>query len=52
MTNTATTTAIECGECMARFRRTITPRTVEIRCPKCGGYDTIPVDLLGAGRVG
>lgn len=33
-------TTIECLECGRNFKRTITARTVEIKCPGCGGYDT------------
>lgn len=31
---------ITCLECGHRFSRAIGPRTFEIRCPKCHGYDT------------
>jgi len=33
---------ITCLECGHRFSRAIGPRTFEIRCPKCHGYDTEP----------
>jgi len=33
-------TPMLCMECGHRFRKTITRRTFEIKCPKCGGYDT------------
>ena len=29
-----------CHECGKLFKKTITPRTYEVKCPKCGGYDT------------
>ncbi len=29
-----------CVECDHRFSKKITMNTVEVRCPKCGGYDT------------
>lgn len=38
-------TIIECNECGKRFKRTIGPRTYEIRCPGCHGYDTEPTSL-------
>jgi len=37
------TTPIECMECGHKFKRVIARHTVNIRCPKCGGYDTEPV---------
>lgn len=36
----AGSTAMECLECGAKFSRKITPSTTEVKCPKCGGYDT------------
>jgi phage FluMu protein Com len=33
-------TPMECIECGHRFARVIGPGTYEVRCPKCGGYDT------------
>lgn len=33
-------TAMICLECGKRFKRRIGPRTFEVRCPKCHGYDT------------
>lgn len=33
---------IRCNECGHIFSRKIGPRTFEIRCPKCKGYDTEP----------
>jgi len=32
-------TNLECMECGKKFKRTIGPRTYEIKCPGCGGYD-------------
>ena len=37
---TRRTTPMECLECGRKFRRTIGPRTYEVQCPGCGGYDT------------
>ena len=34
------TTRMECMECGHKFKKKIGPRTVEVRCPKCKGYDT------------
>lgn len=31
---------IQCMECDHRFTRKVSPRLYEIKCPKCGGYDT------------
>jgi DNA-directed RNA polymerase subunit RPC12/RpoP len=33
-------TAIICLECGHTFRKVIKSTTVEIKCPRCGGYDT------------
>jgi len=33
-------TAMECLECGHKFSKRITGGTFEVRCPKCGGYDT------------
>ena len=33
-----------CNECGKYFTKTITAGTLEIKCPKCGGYDTEPTD--------
>jgi hypothetical protein len=38
----ATSTQMECMECGKRFKKKIGPKTVEVKCPKCGGYDTEP----------
>lgn len=32
----------KCLECGKVFRRVIGLRTVEVKCPKCGSYDTEP----------
>jgi Zn finger protein HypA/HybF involved in hydrogenase expression len=29
-----------CCECGKRFKKAIREGTFEVRCPKCGGYDT------------
>jgi Zn finger protein HypA/HybF involved in hydrogenase expression len=31
---------IECMECGHKFKRSVSRSTFEIKCPKCGGYDT------------
>ena len=31
---------MECLECGKSFNKTIGPRTLEVKCPKCGSYDT------------
>lgn len=44
----------QCNECGHGWSRTISARTTEVRCPKCGGYDT-ELDTEcnpGAGRAG
>jgi len=33
---------MRCNECGHRFKKTIGPRTFEVRCPKCRSYDTEP----------
>lgn len=35
-------TPMVCQECGAHFKKTIGKGTVEVKCPKCGGYDTEP----------
>jgi hypothetical protein len=37
-------TAMECLECGHNFKKKLTPSTVEVKCPKCSGYDTYPAD--------
>ena len=39
---------LECNECEKKFTRKITLSTIDVRCPRCGGYDTEPAD----GRFG
>ena len=31
---------MSCNECGHHFNKTIGPKTFEVKCPKCGGYDT------------
>jgi Zn finger protein HypA/HybF involved in hydrogenase expression len=31
---------MKCNECDRKFTKKITMKTVEVKCPKCGGYDT------------
>jgi PHP family Zn ribbon phosphoesterase len=38
---------IHCNECGHQFRKKIGPKTYEIKCPKCGGYDTEPAAYFG-----
>jgi phage FluMu protein Com len=33
-------TKMKCIECGASFKKKITQGTAEVKCPKCGGYDT------------
>ena len=35
-------TQMECMECGRRFKKKIGPKTFEVKCPKCGSYDTEP----------
>ena len=35
-------TKMICNECGAKFTKKIGPKTTEVKCPKCGGYDTEP----------
>ena len=35
-----TRTQMICLECDHKFKKKITESTYEVRCPKCGGYDT------------
>jgi Zn finger protein HypA/HybF involved in hydrogenase expression len=44
---------IVCLECGHHFKRTIQATTVEIKCPRCGGYDTeigVGEDIKAASR--
>ena len=34
------TTNMECMECGHKFKKKISSSTVEVKCPKCKGYDT------------
>lgn len=31
---------IECNECGHKFKKKVTSKTTEVRCPKCGSYNT------------
>lgn len=33
-------TPMECMECGHKFKKKLTKNTVEVKCPKCKGYDT------------
>lgn len=33
-------TQMECMECGHKFKKKIGKKTIEVKCPKCGGYDT------------
>ena len=33
-------TPMICNECGNHFNKKITLKTTEVKCPKCGGYDT------------
>jgi hypothetical protein len=33
-------TPMQCLECGAKFKKKIGPKTTEVKCPKCGSYDT------------
>ena len=35
----------ECLECGKTFKKKITKMTVEVKCPRCGGYDTEPTGV-------
>lgn len=35
-------TPMICLECNHKFKRKIGPKTYEVRCPKCRGFDTMP----------
>jgi Zn finger protein HypA/HybF involved in hydrogenase expression len=39
-------TRLVCNECNHRFNKTIGANTSEVKCPKCGGYDTEPAGLF------
>ena len=33
-------TPMQCMECGRKFSKKIGPHTFEVKCPKCGSYDT------------
>ena len=35
-------TRIECIECGHKFNKKLKENTYEVKCPKCGSYDTEP----------
>jgi DNA-directed RNA polymerase subunit RPC12/RpoP len=35
-------TQLQCMECGKRFKKKIGKNTFEVKCPKCGSYDTEP----------
>lgn len=39
-------TKMRCNECEKIFLKTIKANTYEVKCPKCGGYDTEPADYF------
>lgn len=44
---TVARTRMECLECGHTFWKNIGYGTIEVKCPKCGGYDTNIVGLSG-----
>ena len=34
---------MQCIECGKKFKKKIGSKTFEVKCPKCGSYDTEPV---------
>ena len=30
---------LECMECGKKFKKKIIAKTIDVKCPKCGGYD-------------
>jgi len=36
----SSSTPMECMECGHKFKKKIGKKTVEVKCPKCKGYDT------------
>jgi len=36
-------TQMQCMECGKKFKKKIGPKTYEVKCPKCGSYDTEPI---------
>lgn len=39
-TNISPKVQMQCLECGKLFKKAIGPKTFEVRCPKCGSYDT------------
>lgn len=37
----------QCQECDKLFKKKIGPNTHEVKCPKCGSYDTLPTAYFG-----
>jgi DNA-directed RNA polymerase subunit RPC12/RpoP len=42
MNEAAKATPMECIECGKKFKKKIGRNTFEVKCPKCGSYDTEP----------
>jgi len=38
-------TPMLCNECGAKFKKKLTAKTFEVKCPKCGSYDTEPAGV-------
>lgn len=38
-------TPMLCNECGKKFKKKLGRNTYEVKCPKCGGYDTEPTDV-------
>ena len=36
----SSSTKMECIECGHKFKKKLSKNTVEVKCPKCKGYDT------------
>ena len=43
-------TQMRCNECGKEFSKAIGPKTFEVKCPKCGSYDTEPTGYFGKVR--
>lgn len=39
----STATEMRCNECGKKFKKKLGRNTFEVKCPKCGSYDTEPV---------